>query len=137
MSAVGADDAAGRVARAGIAANNAAFSAALRRRDPAGMAACYTPHALLLPPGYPTIGGREGIEAFWSSGILAGLRSVELETLALDVRNDRAVEVGRATVTLEPDEGEPVRDVGKYLVVHRHAGDRWLWEIDIFNSDGS
>lgn len=120
-----------------IAANNARFSAALERGDAAEMADCYTPDARLLPPGYPAVDGREGICAFWSAGIAGGLRSVALETQSLEVTGGRAVEVGRATVALRPDDGPESLDVGKYVVVHERRDGAWRWLLDIFNSDGS
>lgn len=120
-----------------ICAVNERFCAAAARGDAAGMASCYAPDGLLLPPGLPVLAGREAIEAFWSAGIASGLRSVELDTLELELlADDAAVERGRATVVLAPDDGPRVVDVGKYVVLHRRdPAASWAWAVDIFNSD--
>ncbi|HVM07019.1 MAG TPA: SgcJ/EcaC family oxidoreductase [Acidimicrobiales bacterium] len=122
--------------RAAIEANNARFSSALERGEAAAMADCYTGDGLLLPPGLPAVSGRDAIEAFWRAGIEAGVHAVKLETLSLEAWGDAAVEVGRATVTIEAPDGTVIADVGKYVVVHRRQEDgSWRWAVDIFNSD--
>lgn len=119
-----------------IAANNAAFCEAVTRRDAPAIAGCYGADALLLPPGYPAQRGREAVEAFWAAGIAAGLCSLALETLSLEVHGDLAIEVGRSTVVVAPEEGERREEDGKYVVVHRREAGRWLWVLEVFNSDG-
>lgn len=121
-----------------ISVNNQRFVAALDRGDAAEMAECYTADGVLLPPGLPTVTGREHIAAFWRTGIESGLRSVKLETLSLQPAGEIAVEIGRATVLIEPDGAAAISDVGKYVVIHQRQPDgSWRWAIDIFNSDSA
>ena len=119
-----------------IAENNAKFCTALAAGDAAAAAAVYSDDARLLAPGSELLSGRHAIEAFWKSGIAAGIRGAELTTISLDHRDDLAVEVGLYTLPIEPNGSEPVVDHGKYVVVHQRTADRtWRWAIDIFNSD--
>jgi uncharacterized protein (TIGR02246 family) len=131
------ENASATVALQEIGDTNKRFTSALADGDAATMAACYTAAALLLPPGYPAVSGRDGIREFWSAGIAAGLRSVVLETLDIQVFADTALEVGRATAVVRPAGAAPRSDVGKYVVVHKRENGSWLWAVDIFNFDGA
>jgi uncharacterized protein (TIGR02246 family) len=123
--------------REAVEENNRRFAAALAAGDAAGAASVYADDAALLPPDVEALKGREAIERFWQAGIAMGIRGVELETRELEQEDELAYEIGRYTLRIEPDGGEPATDVGKYLVVHRREPDgSWRWAADVFNSDG-
>lgn len=122
--------------REAIEVNAGRFTTALERGDAAEMAACYASDAILLPPGYPCVAGREAIEAFWDGGVAAGLRGMRFETLTLEIIGETALEVGRSNVLVQPPDAAAVADVGKYVVVHKRQADgAWKWAVDIFNFD--
>jgi signal transduction histidine kinase len=114
--------------------NNRRFSAAVVRGDARAMASAYADDAELLPPNAEALRGRDDIERFWRGGIEMGIRSVELETLELRQADGFAFEVGRYTLRIEQDGGEPVTDVGKYVIVHRRGPDgTWRRAVEMFN----
>jgi ketosteroid isomerase-like protein len=118
-----------------IQADNDAFTAALAAGDANAIAAVYSPNARLLAPDSELLTGTGAIAGYWQAGIAAGIRSAELTTLTIEERDDLAIEVGRYTLQIQPDGGDPVTDTGKYVVVHRRNGTgNWRWDLDIFNS---
>src|SRR4051794_404481 len=63
----------------------------------------YTADARILPPGAPMISGREGIKAFWSNLVRsANVKSAALSSLEVMQGGEGLVEIGQATLTLEP-----------------------------------
>ena len=98
--------------------------------------AFYAADAVLLPPGHPAVEGRPAIQKFLQGLIDSGLTEIKLETTVTASAGDLAYGRGRYTLSLSPATGEPVHDVGKYVVVYRRqpSGD-WRAVADIFNSD--
>jgi ketosteroid isomerase-like protein len=114
-----------------IDSNNAAFMAAFRRGDSAGMAAAYTEDGEILPPNLPPMQGKAAIQAFWQGALDLGLAEAVLETVELQERGDMAWEVGRAA--LKTKDGQ-VLDDAKYIVIWQRENGRWKWHRDIWNS---
>ncbi len=104
------------------------FDAAAGARNLEQVMAFYAEDAVFMPPNVPTMTGRTAIRQFWT-GLMAA-PSVDLNLTAEDVQtcDDMAVERGRYEVTT------PFKDSGKYLIMWRHRGGRWLIVNDIFNS---
>lgn len=120
-----------------IQTGNKNFMAAFDRGDAAGVAACYSADARLLPPGGAPMSGTPDIAAFWQGAMNMGIKSAKLETKHVEERGDLAVEVGEYTLTIQPDSGGTVTDVGKYVVVWKDDGGTWKLHIDIWNSNGA
>ncbi len=118
-------------ARAGIEATNAQFMEAFSQGDAAGVAACYTEDAQLMPPNGEIVSGREAVQANFQEAMNEGL-NVQLETVELESHGDTAYEVGRAITTGE--DGQTV-DESKYIVIWKKVGDEWKMHRDIFNSN--
>ncbi len=118
-------------ARAGIEATNAQFMEAFSQGDAAGVAACYTEDAQLLPPNSEIVSGLEAVQAWFQEAMDAGLK-VRLETVEVEGHGDTAHEVGRATLTGE--DGQTI-DEAKYIVIWKKVGDEWKLHRDIFNSN--
>jgi uncharacterized protein (TIGR02246 family) len=119
-----------------VAANNRLLAGAAASADPDAMASVYEDDARLLPPNAEAIRGRDAITRYWRAGIEMGLRRLELDTGYLQRAHDIAVEVGRFTVWMQPDGGEPLAEIGKYVVVHRRQPDgSWRRAVEIFNWD--
>ena len=118
-------------ARAGIEATSADWMAAFSQDDAAGVAACYTEDAQLLPPNEGIVRGREAVQAWFQGAIDAGL-NVGLEIMELEGFGDTAYEVGEATIMNA--EGQTI-DVSKYIVIWKRVGDTWKLHRDIFNSN--
>jgi ketosteroid isomerase-like protein len=119
-----------------IAATAAVFASALENGDANAASSLYTEDARLLPPSVEPLEGRESIEAFWQAGIEAGVSTVELETLGLEMEHAVAYETGRYTLRLKPSEGGPLVEKGKYVLVHRRGEDgSWRRAVEMFSPD--
>lgn len=104
----------------------------------AGLAAgTYSADARLVAPSVEPIEGREAITAFWRAGIDAGIRDVERVPTHVDQRGSIAFEIGRYAIRLDPTDGSPLVDRGKYLLIHelQHDGS-WKWIVEMFTPDG-
>src|SRR3954451_16653232 len=63
----------------------------------------YTADARILPPGAPMISGRDAIKQFWSDLIQSvNAKSAVLASVEVIPAGDGLVEIGRATLTVEP-----------------------------------
>ena len=119
-----------------IAKTRAEFVAALLSGDAAAASAVYADDAQLLAPSAELIAGREAIAAFWRAGLDAGIAGIELEELTLEGGENVAWEIGSYALRLDPAEGRPVVDHGKYLLVHhRQADGSWRRAVEMFNPD--
>lgn len=112
---------------------NDKWTDAFNKGDAAAVAAMYAPDAYVLPPGHDMVKGRSAIEAFWKAAAqqLGNAKLTTVDVLPLGPRAAR--EIG--TVTLETKAQPPQRVVGKYSVVWRKIGGRWLLATDIWNTD--
>ncbi len=115
---------------------NREFMEAVKRKDPASVAALYTEDATLLPPNSEAIRGRQGIEAFFKTGMQMGISEATLETVDVEYLGDVAYEVGAYTMKIEPEGGQATVDKGKYVVVWKREGDGpWKLAIDMWNTN--
>lgn len=116
-----------------VAERNAAFMAAIAAGDGTAAAANYTEDAVIMPPGMPTIEGREAIGQFWQGGIGAGIARVELAAGEVTATSADTI-IERSTARVFNAAGEVIDD-GKYVVVWRKVGDQWYMSWDIWNGD--
>lgn len=120
--------------RQAIEAIGKQFTDAYNRGDAAAMAATYTEEARVLPPNGPMIVGREAIQNFWQGGIDAGVSDVQLTTLEVGVARDLAYVMDEYASTIQPEEGEAIRDQGKSVVIFKRENGEWKVAVDIWNS---
>lgn len=119
-----------------IGAARQAFIAALRRGDAVAAASAYTADARLLAPSSELLLGRPSIARFWQAGIDAGVDSIELHALDIEVEpgGGTACEIGRYVLRLTSPAGESVVDRGRYLLVYRREPDgTWRRAAETFN----
>jgi ketosteroid isomerase-like protein len=109
---------------------NRKFSAAIARKDYAGIAAIYTVHAKMVPPDVPIVSGAKTIEDFWRTTVEAlGLSDMTLNTVDLEVDGDVAIEIGEAALKVKSGQAK-----AKYLVIWRKDSDGiWRLHRDIWN----
>ena len=107
---------------------------AFNRGDAAAFAALFTEGAKVLPPNSPMIVGREGIQAFNQGGFDAGVGNLQLTMTDLQVYGDTAHDIGKYTLTIQPEEGEAISDNGKYLVILKRVNGSWKVDVNIWNS---
>jgi ketosteroid isomerase-like protein len=121
---------------AAIAAARHAFIAALRRADADAASEAYTDDARLLAPSAELLTGRVSIARFWQAGIDAGVDSIELHALDLEVEpgGETACEIGQYVLRLTSPSGDDVVDRGRYLLVYRREADGvWRRAAETFN----
>jgi uncharacterized protein (TIGR02246 family) len=113
-----------------------AFHDGVANRDPAALAELYHDDARFLPPGMEPCEGRAAIEAAMQQLIEMGARSLEIEPIDVREAENLTIEYGRYSLEVEPEGGDAVTDVGKYVVVHeaREGGPSKIL-LDIFNSN--
>ena len=104
------------------------FDSSMRAGNLPGFMALYADDAVLMPPNAPAFAGRAAVQQFWGGLLAAGSSDVDLIPDDIQVSGDVAIERGHYEVT------KPFRDSGKYVVVWRNRGGKWLITHDIFNS---
>jgi ketosteroid isomerase-like protein len=82
------------------------------------------------------ISGRKAIKEFWSNLIQsANAKSAVLASVDVTPAGDGVVEVGRATLTVQPEGGSAAEMEAKYVVYWRQEDGLWKWHIDIWNQN--
>lgn len=124
--------------RGEIEAANARFVDAMNRRDTVAMYGDYASDAVLMMTGSPTLRGRVAISQTLNQMMTqATLKDARFHIDDVILGGNLAVETGRYEWTVEPKQGKPVPDKGKYVVVWQRQDDGSLKIIrDIANSDG-
>lgn len=118
-------------ARAAIEEAGAAFSATLAKGDAAGLAAMYAPDAQVFPPNSDIVTGAAGIQKVWQGVVDAGLKGLKFTIVDVTEAGDLAAESGK--YELSGADGKVV-DSGKYVVVWKRIGGRWMLLRDIWNT---
>ena len=98
--------------------------------DVPGIAACYTEDAQMLVANMEVIAGRPAIQSVFKFTGVPG-DTLEFDTLELDVQGTKALEIGR--YIRKRGDGSAF-DRGKYMVVWKRVGERWLIHRDMFNT---
>jgi uncharacterized protein (TIGR02246 family) len=104
-------------------------------QDAAALTSLYHDDARLLPPNMEPAEGREAIRATWQQLLDMGGRSLDVEPVDVREAGDLTIEYGRYILGIEPEGGEAITDVGKYVVVHETRGDETKILLDCFNSN--
>lgn len=104
------------------------------QNDWEGLAALFTPDAIMMPPNGTAVQGREAI-AKWEDANETGFR-IAFKLEAIEGRGDLAYVRGRSCVFIPDGTGGYGVDVGKFLEVRKqNSNGEWLIEADIFNSN--
>jgi ketosteroid isomerase-like protein len=119
----------------GMARTNALFnSEVFGKRNFTALDDIYTADARILPPGAPMISGREAIKKFWSDLVQSvNAKSAVLASDDVMAAGDGVVEIGHATLSIEPEGQSPAQLEVKYVVYWRQENSRWKWHVDIWN----
>lgn len=123
--------------RLSMASTNDLFNAEVfGKRNFAALDQIYTLDARILPPGGPMTSGRPAIKEFWRNLIeTANAKSAVLESVDIMPSGDGVVEIGRATLAIEPEGQAPAVVEAKYVVYWREEDGRWKWHVDIWNQN--
>ena len=120
-----------------MAATNALFNTEVfGKRNFDALDDIYTSDARILPPGGPMVSGRGAIKKFWSDLVQAAhAKSAVLASVDAMPAGDGVVEIGRATLTVEPPGQSAAQMEVKYVVYWRQEDGRWKWHVDIWNQN--
>ena len=124
-------------AKQGMAKTNEIFNAEVfGRRNFNALDQIYTSEARILPPGAQMVTGREAIKKFWSDLVQsANAKSAVLISEDVMPAGEGMVEIGRATLSIEPPQQPASQIEVKYVVFWRSEGGRWKWHVDIWNTN--
>ena len=118
---------------AAIQALNDKWDAAFNKGDAEALAAMYAADAYVLPPGAELVRGRAAIQNFWG-GAVQQLGDAKLTTVdVLKLGPSAAREIG--TFSFKTKDATPQEVAGKYVVVWRKIGGKWLLATDIWNAN--
>jgi uncharacterized protein (TIGR02246 family) len=112
-----------------------AFHDGVAAGDAAALAGLYHDDARFLPPNMEPAEDPEAIRAAMQQLLDMGASSLDVEPIDVREAGELTIEYGRYTLGLEPEGGEAMTDVGKYVVVHETRGDETKILLDCFNSN--
>jgi uncharacterized protein (TIGR02246 family) len=112
-----------------------AFHDGVANQDAAALASLYHDDGRFLPPNMEPAEGREAIQAAMQQLLDMGGRSLDAEAVDVREAGNLTIEDGRYILGIEPEGGEAMTDVGKYVVVHETRGDETKILLDCFNSN--
>lgn len=92
----------------------------------------YTEDALLFPSNHFWIKGIEAIKAYWADSLTPDWKDLRCETLDLELHDDTAYEIGKAT-NIFLEEGELITYIVTYLIVWKLQDGVWKIHVDIWN----
>lgn len=119
-----------------VQAFNESFCKLVANQDVDGLVEFYRPDARLLPPGVPALQGPDAIRGFFEMMLEAGVKELELDSAFAEESGGLVIDTGAYRLTVVPPGGDPVVDIGKYLVVLKRGVDGALrLAYDTFNSD--
>ena len=113
-----------------IEARNVEFLRRFAAKDAQGVAALYTPDAVVFPPNMDMMTGRDAITAIWQGAFDMGVTRATLTTIEALHAGPYANEYG----TYEMFVGDTKVDWGKYMVLWRKDGAEWFLHRDMWNS---
>jgi ketosteroid isomerase-like protein len=113
-----------------IRQRNMEFLRRFAQGDAAGVAALYTPDAVVFPPNMEMMTGRDVIATLWQGAMNMGVTKATLTTMEAEPAGPYALEYG----VYEMFAGDAKVDWGKYMVFWRKDGGEWFLHRDMWNS---
>jgi uncharacterized protein (TIGR02246 family) len=111
------------------------YMAAFNAKDAAKVAALYAEDTTLNPPNEPPAHGRKGVHAWAQKNFDRGAGNLVLTPTESAISGSIAYEAGTYSITMGAPGKKPVTDKGKYVIVLKQTGGKWLIAHDIYNSD--
>ena len=124
--------------RAAILATDRPWQEAIAAKDVERTLAFWADDAVVLPPGQPSVVGKDALRGFVTESFKIpgfGLRW-ETGTITVAPHGDVAYAMARNTTTLNGPDGKPMELRGKAVTVWRKSADgQWKCVVDIWNDD--
>jgi uncharacterized protein (TIGR02246 family) len=120
---------------AAIRAADDAWIQAFRDNDDAALVALYSEDAVIMPPNEPAVESRAAVRAYHEADLVTVTEYSE-SILEIDGRDGLAYIRGTSSMVGIGEDGEPVTESSKFLVILRKQADgSWLITHEIWNSD--
>jgi uncharacterized protein (TIGR02246 family) len=111
------------------------YMTAFNAKDAAKVAALYAEDAVLSVPNEPAARGRKAVQAWAQKNIDQGVGNLVLTPTESAISGNVAYETGTYSITIAAPGQKPATDKGKYMLVLKQAGGKWLIAHDMYNSD--
>lgn len=113
-----------------------ALRLAVNGSDVNGIAACWAPDGIMLPPSHAAVHGRTAISDYFTRVFGTRRLTFTFTDSTVDVFGDVAIERLHYTAVATAPGGETTKDVGKGIHIYTRGEDgTWLLAQDIWNSD--
>lgn len=123
-------------ARAALEQLAPSFDAAMAAGDLDALMATYASDPVALPPGGEAARGRQAVRQLWQGFMAQGETRTENRVVESWVSGDLGGAWGTYTLTITPQEGEPIEDAGKFMFIARRQADgSWKSAVNIWNSN--
>lgn len=100
--------------------------------------ALYTEDSWLMPNGQPTLKGKLEVGAFFGQAFQMGIAGAKFQVVEVSGNDEEATEIGSYELyALTPAGERMTADKGRYLVLWKKVGGKWLLHRDMFNADGA
>lgn len=109
---------------------NKVFLETISAEDAKAVSMLYTEDAVMYPPNFSIITGRNALERGWKGDFELGFPTLEIETVSAEATGNTAVEDGRYRMSVD---GNVVGE-GKYISIWKKVNGQWLIDKDIWNS---
>jgi uncharacterized protein (TIGR02246 family) len=138
VAAVNAPALAGAEEAQAIRTLEAAWSKAAGQKDAAATASYYAEDGVVLPPNAPIVKGRAKAQEMWASLMAKPGFAIHFEPTQIVVSKgaDMAYDIGTYGLTINDEHGQPISQVGKYLVAwKKDKQGAWKVAADMFSPD--
>ena len=111
---------------------------AINHADVDGIADCWAPGGIMLPPNHPMVHGSAAIRDYFARVFASRRLTFRFTDATVDVFKHVAIERLHYTAVAESLDGTTIEDSGKGIhVCTRREDGTWQLAQDIWNSDGS
>ena len=107
------------------------IESAFMQCDGTGVSEFYTESGMLLPAGSDFVKGKQEIKEFWQGAMNSGIKTLKLDLVELEQRDDTVIEMSHYVLK---DEDDKVVDTGKGIAIWKLENDTWKIHRDIWNS---
>jgi uncharacterized protein (TIGR02246 family) len=94
-------------------------------KNPAAMAALYTPDGVMVSPSGPIVRGREALASYYASRFASGAGGHAIKVVEVHVQGDGGYGIAQFSVSLPRANGDLHQVHGGIVAVYQHGADGW------------
>ena len=111
------------------------YADAFNNGDAMAVSGLFTEGGQILPPNGPMVMGSQARQEFLNAAIESGATGVMLTSTGMQLQGDLAYDMGMYQITIQPEMGEAMTDMGKYVTLCTRENGEWKIAANIWNSD--